>query len=154
LPSEYFIGCIVLVGEESKASYQIVDGQQRLTTLTVLLRCIISRLKELNDDAAANALYGNVIEGTDNDGNRYFKLVNETPKPFFQNELQSINPQHISKARTMEEKLLQGANTRFKKKIESYKPEGFSELDSVKAVREQVLNKGTSKNSQSQAIPI
>jgi hypothetical protein len=140
LPSEYFIGCIVLVGEESKASYQIVDGQQRLTTLTVLLRCIISRLKELNDDAAANALYANVIEGTDNDGNRYFKLVNETPKPFFQNELQSINPQHISKAKTMEEKLLQGANTRLKKKIESYKPKGFSELDSVKAVREQVLN--------------
>lgn len=140
VPSEYFIGCIVLVGEESKASYQIVDGQQRLTTLTVLLRCIISRLKELNDDAAANALYANVIEGTDNDGNRYFKLVNETPKPFFQNELQSIEPQHLSKAKTIEERLLQGANTRLKKRIESYKPKDFSELDAVKAIREQVLN--------------
>ena len=140
VPSEYFIGCIVLVGEESKASYQIVDGQQRLTTLTVLLRCIISRLIELNDDAAANALYANVIEGTDNDGNRYFKLINETPKPFFQNELQSIVPQHLSKPKTAEERLLQNANTRFKKKIESYKPKSFSDLDAVKAIREQVLN--------------
>lgn len=140
VPSEYFIGCIVLVGEESKAAYHIVDGQQRLTTLTVLLRCIISRLKELNEDAAANALYANVIEGTDNDGKRYFKLVNETPKPFFQNELQSIEPQHLNEAKTIEEKLLQSANVRFKKKIESFKPKSFSELDAVKSIREQVLN--------------
>jgi len=32
---EYFIGCIVLVGEDSNPEYLIVDGQQRLTTLTI-----------------------------------------------------------------------------------------------------------------------
>ena len=71
---EYFIGCIVLVGEDSKRDYLIVDGQQRLTTLTIFLRAIVERLKDLGDHNAASALYKNVIEGTDDDGNKYFKL--------------------------------------------------------------------------------
>ncbi len=137
---EYFIGCIVLVGEETKLEYLIVDGQQRLTTLTILLRCIVSRLSELGDIPAANALYKNVIEGTDNDGNPYFKLVNESPKPFFQNELQSIKPERLKKAQTEEEQLLQDAFNRFQKKIAGFKLEGFTELEAVKALREQVLN--------------
>lgn len=137
---EYFIGCIVLVGEDTKPDYLIVDGQQRLTTLTILLRCIVARLTELGETAAANALYHNVIEGTDNDGDPYFKLVNETPKPFFQNELQSIKPENLKKAKTEEELLLQGAFNRFQKKIASLKFSGFSELDATKALREQVLN--------------
>ncbi len=137
---EYFIGCIVLVGEETKLEYLIVDGQQRLTTLTIFLRCIVSRLSELGDIPAANALYKNVIEGTDNDGNPYFKLVNESPKPFFQNELQSIRPERLKKAQTEEEHLLQDAFNRFQKKIAGFKLEGFTELEAIKALREQVLN--------------
>lgn len=86
---EYFIGCIVLVGEDSKQDYLIVDGQQRLATLTILLRAIVERLKELHDETAAKALYKNYIEGTDNDGKPYFKLVSESPKPYFQNEIQA-----------------------------------------------------------------
>ena len=72
---EYFIGCIVLVGEDTKPEYLIVDGQQRLTTLTILLRAIVARLNALGDQTAAKALYDNVIEGTDNDGKKYFKLT-------------------------------------------------------------------------------
>ena len=136
---EYFIGCIVLVGEDSKPDYLIVDGQQRLTTLTILLRCIVERLSELGEMAAARALYHNVIEGTDNDGDPYFKLVNETPKPFFQNELQSIKPERLKKAKTEEEMLLQDALTRIQKKIGLLKYSGFTDLEVVKTLREQVL---------------
>jgi uncharacterized protein with ParB-like and HNH nuclease domain len=137
---EYFIGCIVLVGEDSKPDYLIVDGQQRLTTLTILLRAIVQRLADLGDQAAASALYKNVIEGTDNDGKPYFKLVNESPKPFFQNELQSITPQGIDTAETEEEQLLQDAYDNFQKKIKNFKLGGLSDLESVKALRQQVLN--------------
>lgn len=137
---EYFIGCIVLVGEDSKPDYLIVDGQQRLTTLTILLRAIVQRLADLGDQAAANALYKNVIEGTDNDGKPYFKLLNESPKPFFQNELQSITPQGINKAETEEEQLLQEAYDSFQRKIKSLKLKGLSDLESVKILRQQILN--------------
>ena len=34
---EYFIGALVLVGDDKSSLLQIVDGQQRLTTLTIFL---------------------------------------------------------------------------------------------------------------------
>lgn len=137
---EYFIGCIVLVGEDSKPEYLIVDGQQRLTTLTILLRAIVDRLLELNETAAANALYKNVIEGTDNDGKEYFKLVNESPKPFFQNELQALTPVKLKKPQTEEEELLASAFVFLKKKIKEYKIKNISDIECIKIIREQVLN--------------
>lgn len=137
---EYFIGCIVLVGEDAKPDYLIVDGQQRLTTLTILLRAIVQRIIDLGDEPAAHALYKNVIEGTDNDGKPYFKLLNESPKPFFQNELQSIKPQGIGRADTEEEQLLQSAYDNFQRRIRRFRLEGLSELESVKALRQQILN--------------
>lgn len=137
---EYFIGCIVLVGEDTKPDFLIVDGQQRLTTLTILLRAIVERLKDLGDNTAANALYKNVIEGTDDDGKKYFKLVNESPKPYFQNELQSFTPEGIKKAETDEELLLLSAFNSFLKKLKGLSINGLGELASIKALRAQVLN--------------
>ena len=137
---EYFIGCIVLVGEDTKPEYLIVDGQQRLTTLTILLRCIVGRLESLKENKAAAALYKNVIEGEDNDGKKYFKLVNESPKPFFQNELQALEPEGLQVPETEEEHLLQGAYLKFQKKLGALKFGNHTELESVRALREQVLN--------------
>lgn len=137
---EYFIGCIVLVGEDSKPDFLIVDGQQRLTTLTILLRAIVARLQELGDKPAAKALYENVIEGTDNDGKKYFKLVNESPKPYFQNELQSIKPEGLKKAETEEELLLLSTFNTFTKNLKGLVLNGLSPLDSVKTLRIEVLS--------------
>jgi len=137
---EYFIGCIVLVGEDSKPEYLIVDGQQRLTTLTILLRVIVDRLIELGEETAATALYKNVIEGTDNDGKKYFKLVNESPKPFFQNELQSLEPAKLKKAETEEEILLVQSYTLLKKKLKELKIQNLTQTETAKALRDQVLN--------------
>lgn len=137
---EYFIGCIVLVGEDAKFEYQIVDGQQRLTTLTILIRAIVDRLENLGESKAANALHSNLIEGVDNDGTPYFKLVNETPKPYFQNEVQAATPQRINKAISEEEMLLEGAYSFFKKKLGKYKVATKDEKESVKFLRTQVLN--------------
>ncbi len=36
----YFLGSIVLIKEEGKPRAEVIDGQQRLTTLTILLACI------------------------------------------------------------------------------------------------------------------
>jgi len=137
---EYFIGCIVLVGEDSKQDYLIVDGQQRLTTLTILLRAIIEKLKDLGEDVAAKALHRNFIEGTDEDGKSYFKLLNESPKPFFQNELQAFDREGLHQASTEEEKLLIGTYNSFLKKLNKLSIEGQGELDSIKALRHQILN--------------
>ncbi len=41
---QYFLGSIVLVKEDDKPHAEVIDGQQRLTTLTILLSAITSRL--------------------------------------------------------------------------------------------------------------
>ena len=56
----YFLGSIVLIKEENKPSADVVDGQQRLTTLTILFAAIISSLQ--NDVAYHNELAEYVIE--------------------------------------------------------------------------------------------
>lgn len=40
----YFLGSIVLIKEENKARAEVIDGQQRLTTLTILLAAIASKM--------------------------------------------------------------------------------------------------------------
>lgn len=42
-PSQYFLGCIVTF--ESKGKQEIIDGQQRITSLYLLLRAIYTKLK-------------------------------------------------------------------------------------------------------------
>ena len=44
----YFLGSIVLIKEEGAPQADVVDGQQRLTTLTVLLAAIRSCVSEAN----------------------------------------------------------------------------------------------------------
>lgn len=88
---EYFIGALVLVGDDKSNVLQIVDGQQRLTTITILLSVLCERFKELKKENLAEAIFKNYIEGQDDDGKNYFKLDNETPKPFFQKSIQYIN---------------------------------------------------------------
>jgi uncharacterized protein with ParB-like and HNH nuclease domain len=102
---EYFIGALVLVGDDKSNVLQIVDGQQRLTTITILLSVLCERFKELKKENLAEAIFKNYIEGQDDDGKNYFKLDNETPKPFFQKSIQYINKEQ-SLPQTDEEKTL------------------------------------------------
>ena len=45
---QYFLGSIVLVKEDDKPHAEVIDGQQRLTTLTILLSAITSKLSGEN----------------------------------------------------------------------------------------------------------
>jgi len=105
---EYFIGALVLIGDDKSNVLQIVDGQQRLTTITIFLSVLCDRFAEINRSNLSNAIYDNYIAGRDDDGNYYFKLENETPKPFFQKSIQHIEKEKIF-PRTNEEKTLLSA---------------------------------------------
>ncbi|MBD2059750.1 DUF262 domain-containing protein [Oculatella sp. FACHB-28] len=102
---EYFIEALVLVGDDKSNVLQIVDGQQRLTTITILLSVLCERFKELKKENLAEAIFKNYIEGQDDDGRNYFKLDNETPKPFFQKSIQYIDKEQ-STPQSDEEKTL------------------------------------------------
>lgn len=47
---EYFLGPIVTFKNEETGKQEIIDGQQRLTTLMLLLRAFYSRLSKMNDE--------------------------------------------------------------------------------------------------------
>ncbi|KFX55320.1 DUF262 domain-containing protein [Clostridium botulinum] len=146
----YFIGSLVLVGDDSKDSeFEVVDGQQRLTTITILLSAISEMLRIQGDEKASNATY-KYIEGTDDDDNSFFKLVNENPKPFLQCRIQAKEKDKDYKASTEEEKKLLYAYNFFIRKLdknnldrEQYKFFGsynkLNTLDMIKLIRSQVL---------------
>lgn len=143
---EYFIGALVLVGQETSSELMIVDGQQRLTTLTILLSALCDKFKQINEEAVAQSIYNNYISGIDDDGRSFFKLVNETPKPYFQNNIQHIDKRGDG-PESLEEKNLQSAYndlTEYLSEETLSKSLGLDEerfvyLEALKAVRDQVL---------------
>ena len=82
----YFLGSIVLIkGDEPDA--QVVDGQQRLTTLIMLLAALRSLVKAENADSLTSFLSekGNIITGTPK---RYRLKLRERDAKFFQDYIQ------------------------------------------------------------------
>ena len=45
--SQHYMGSLVLMQNESPEEYTIIDGQQRIATLSILILCVIARLREL-----------------------------------------------------------------------------------------------------------
>jgi uncharacterized protein with ParB-like and HNH nuclease domain len=104
---EYFIGSLVLVGEDKSTELLIVDGQQRLTTITIFLSAIIETFKSIERNDLAEGLYA-LVEGKDVANKPFFKLENENPKPFLQKAIQHYEKSDTA-AETKEEKLLKEA---------------------------------------------
>lgn len=146
---EYFIGSLVFVGDDKSIEMQIVDGQQRLTTLTILLSALCEQFKNINKQNLAKAIYENYIAGKDDDGNDFFKLKNESPKPFFQTGIQHIDKEQTA-PNTDEEKTLfeayqelysQTSIENLKTKFSHFKLDNDSAYETLlKEIREQIVN--------------
>ncbi|NEO93309.1 MAG: DUF262 domain-containing protein [Moorea sp. SIO3G5] len=104
---EHFIGALVLVGEDKSQELKIVDGQQRLTTLTIFLSALCQHFMEIGNQILAQGIYNKFVADTDSDGEFYFKLQNESPKPFKPgfNTLIKIKINPIQKKKNTFEKL-------------------------------------------------
>jgi uncharacterized protein with ParB-like and HNH nuclease domain len=101
----YFLGSIVLIKEkEDKPDAQVVDGQQRLTTLTILLVTLRKLVPSEYADDLTQFLYqkGSLLAGTPN---RYRLTLRERDAQFFREyiydeggieKLQELNSAKIS----------------------------------------------------------
>ena len=87
----YFLGSIVLIKDPTRSLAQVVDGQQRLTTLTILL-CVLRELCK-EDDEKNNSLHryvcekGNVFANT---GDRFRLSLRERDRKFFEANVQTV----------------------------------------------------------------
>lgn len=85
--SPYFLGSIVLIKSDASPRADVVDGQQRLTTLTLLLSALRAHLPQARADEITNFIYqaGSLISGTKE---RFRLLLRERDREFFQDFVQ------------------------------------------------------------------
>lgn len=86
----YFLGSIVLIKEEANPSADVVDGQQRLTTLTILLAAIRASVNPKQAEEVTPLLYekGSAIRGTKD---RFRLALRDRDRDFFQRYVQREN---------------------------------------------------------------
>ncbi len=75
---EHFLGSVVVINDGSRngtvPAFQVVDGQQRLTTLSLLL-CALMRSLDEKPHAALSKKIRRLLVNADEEGEVYFKLV-------------------------------------------------------------------------------
>ena len=84
----YFLGSIVLIKKENNPQTEVIDGQQRLTTLTILLSVLAYRVSGDNHDALMQYIYqpGNPLEGL---APKPRLALRERDRAFFQKYIQT-----------------------------------------------------------------
>ncbi len=118
--SEYFVGSLVLVGDDDNTQSierQVVDGQQRLMTFTIAFSVLAQLFKKEQEDKLSDMIH-NYIVGTDDDGNLFTKVISETPKPFFQYRIQQKEIDFAQVPSTSEEKRILAAYKFFEQKLD------------------------------------
>lgn len=80
----YFLGTMVFVGgiDNESATQSVIDGQQRLTTITIILSVISKMFNDLKMDALSDATY-NFIVFKDDFGKEKKVLKTESSFPYF-----------------------------------------------------------------------
>ena len=153
--SQYFLGTMLFIGnftEGTEQEIQVVDGQQRLTTITILFSALSDRFVGLGQATLSRQLFSYIMT-EDDDGNEVRILKSKTSYPFFsyfiQDKDKSLNPE----ATTEEEHCIKETYEYFhaqltetklkamlKRKHGSEIVDALSEVDILKALRDQVLN--------------
>ncbi len=162
---EYFFGTVILVGnmEKQDVPIEIIDGQQRITTITIFLSVLSNVLFQFDRDLSR--LLWKYIIAQDNDGKLYNVMENDTASPYFQMKIQKrdIKPENdmdkgvypiidaddiekIEEELTTEERLIKEAYDFFKEKLRDenlsapvFKNSSLSKVDKLKLVRDQLL---------------
>ncbi len=92
----YFIGSFVVFPERKDSStYMIVDGQQRLTTITILLAAVRNGFDEIGEEELAKGVQS-LIETADLENEEHFILQSETGYPYLQECIQKHGPAQLT----------------------------------------------------------
>lgn len=130
-PRTHFIGSIVNMPTvsvpEGVAKYLLIDGQQRLTTIFILLTLLRNKAREIQNGRFADEINNTLLVNQYKDGNDYFKLMptqidRETYENFI-NGIPNENENQLTKAYTFFDKKLKQVELepeKLKKIITSY----------------------------------
>lgn len=113
----YFIGAMV-VYKVGRSTLAVVDGQQRLTTITILLCAIREAFKGMGRDDLADGLQA-YIEQKDRENKTVYVLKTESSFPYLQEEVLKSGPAEVPFNIGREEEAIQRAFDIFKGNIAS-----------------------------------
>lgn len=147
---EYFIGALVVFKRKDK-SYGIVDGQQRLTTITIILSTLRNIYKENGFIENAKGIHSLIEKKDINNESRYI-IKTETSFPFFQEFIQKFDSPEFKSEIKNEEKVIQSAykqiNSIIKNLIQKIKNDTTLDeedkskliLKKLNSIRDKILN--------------
>lgn len=151
---QYFLGTMLFVGnftEKPDKAIEVIDGQQRLTTITILFSVLSDRFRELGEDILSKQLF-NYIMTTDDDGNEVRVLQSKSSYPYFVYYIQDREKNIATSPNTEEENCIKETYEYFlqqttekalkkllKKRMGDDIVQSFSYIEILKALRDQVL---------------
>lgn len=143
--TDYFIGTMVFSGSEKKdESIEVIDGQQRLTVITILLSVLTNKFKNIKEEDLSEATF-EYVKTKDDYGRPIPKLKSITSYPYFEAYVQSIEKTDVEPA-TEEEINIKQTYNYFESELEEMKLKGKYNFnkntpykDLLIAIRDQIL---------------
>lgn len=155
IANQYFLGTMLFIGnftEGTDQEIQVVDGQQRLTTITILFSAISEKFLELEEQKLSDQIFSYIMTEDDN-GNEVRILKSKTSYPFFAYFIQEKNKNISREPSTEEEINIEKTYKYFQNQLRPEKLRAFlnkkhgsdtvsllRDVDILKAIRDQVLN--------------
>ena len=130
----YFIGHMVFEGDFNGAKFNVIDGQQRITTITILLCVIRDLFYEKGSNTLGDATHDKFIFNKDKKGKSFGILINLMPYPILQAQVQEKEKDYTKKPEKSGEFRILEAYSKFKKMFQDYTVE---ELD---ILRDKIFN--------------
>lgn len=154
-PNPYFVGTMLFIGnfiEADRRPIEVVDGQQRLTTITILFSALSDIFKSIGQERLAEHVF-RYIMATDDDGESVRILMSKSHYPYFAYYIQDYAKSNVGISTSSDEESHIEATYRFfleqlkedkvrkllKLRIGSALVDGISYVDILKAIRDQVL---------------
>lgn len=149
----YFLGTMLFIGnlEMAGQTLDVVDGQQRLTIITILFSAISDHFREIGNDKLSKRIFQYIMTEDDN-GDLVRVLQSKTHYPFFSYYIQDIKKEIKEEANSEEEICIQETfEYLYQRTAENslrsslYKLHGKKHVDNIayedilKALRDQVL---------------
>ena len=152
----YFVGTMLFIGhfvDANKSIIKVVDGQQRLTTITILFSVLSDLFKQCGDEGLKlSERIFKYIMGEDDDNNPVRILKTKSNYPYFAYYIQDYNKGYNEKPeseeeenihqtyeyfnKSLQEKMLRKA---LKQNIGANAVDNLKYIDILKAIRDQVL---------------
>ena len=104
----HFIGSMVFYSGKNSQDLFVVDGQQRLTTITIFLAALRDTLTDVGETTLAKGVQG-FVERPDISAKSRYVLLTETSYPYFQEYIQKQGAAELDIKPSEEEKGIQSA---------------------------------------------